>query len=126
MGGGRPPPGARLESARMPTSPLDPHSASPRELQDRIRAERSGVAFLLYRDGGGAQVIIDLDPLQSSFTIGRRPTNRVSVEWDAEVSRVHAELERVGDDWVVRDDGLSHNGTYVNGERVTGDRRLVD
>ena len=39
---------------------------------------------------------------------------------------MHAALERVGDDWTVVDDGLSRNGTFVNGERVTGRRRLRD
>ena len=29
-------------------------------------------------------------------------------------------------DWTVVDDGLSRNGTYVNGERIHGRRRLVD
>ena len=33
---------------------------------------------------------------------------------------MHAELTRIGDDWVVCDEGLSHNGTFVNGERVRG------
>ena len=32
----------------------------------------------------------------------------------------------MGGDWVVCDDGLSHNGTFVNGERVRGRRRLRD
>ena len=41
------------------------------------------------------------------------------LDWDSEISRVHAALERIGDDWTVVDDGLSHNGTYLNGERVT-------
>jgi pSer/pThr/pTyr-binding forkhead associated (FHA) protein len=40
------------------------------------------------------------------------------------VSRLHAELVQMGADWVVCDDGLSHNGTFVNGERVRGRRRL--
>ena len=30
----------------------------------------------------------------------------------------------MGSDWVVCDEGLSHNGTFVNGERVRGRRRL--
>ena len=30
------------------------------------------------------------------------------------------------DDWTVVDDGLSRNGTFVNGERLTGRRRLSD
>ena len=35
-------------------------------------------------------------------------------------------LERIGADWTVVDDGLSANGTFVNGERVQGRRRLRD
>ena len=31
----------------------------------------------------------------------------------------------MGADWVICDDGLSHNGTFVNGERVRGRRRLA-
>jgi hypothetical protein len=32
----------------------------------------------------------------------------------------------LGRDWLVADDGLSRNGTFVNGERVVGRRRLED
>jgi hypothetical protein len=39
---------------------------------------------------------------------------------------LHAQLERVGDEWLIVDDGLSRNGTFVNGERVIGRRRLRD
>ena len=39
---------------------------------------------------------------------------------------MHAALERVGDAWALMDDGLSHNGTWVNGERLIGRRRLED
>ena len=39
---------------------------------------------------------------------------------------MHAALERLGGEWTVVDDGLSRNGTYVNGERVTARRRLHD
>jgi pSer/pThr/pTyr-binding forkhead associated (FHA) protein len=42
------------------------------------------------------------------------------------VSRLHAQFERVEQDWTVVDDGLSRNGTFVNGERLTGRRRLND
>jgi pSer/pThr/pTyr-binding forkhead associated (FHA) protein len=57
-------------------------------------------------------------------TIGRRGANDVALPWDAEVSRVHAELAYMGGDWIVCDEGVSHNGTFVNGERVRGRRRL--
>jgi DNA-binding CsgD family transcriptional regulator len=50
----------------------------------------------------------------------------VHVEGDAEVSRVHARLERVSGQWSIVDDGLSRNGTLVNGTRVSGRVRLRD
>jgi predicted component of type VI protein secretion system len=104
----------------------DPHASTPAELKARMAAERTGDPFLLYRDGDGRQHIAELDPAATGLTVGRRPDNHVALPWDAEVSRVHAQFERVGGDWAVIDDGLSRNGTYVNGDRVTGRRRLRD
>ena len=46
--------------------------------------------------------------------------------WDPEVSRLHAELEYKAGEWTLCDDGFSQNGTYVNGLRIHGRRRLVD
>jgi pSer/pThr/pTyr-binding forkhead associated (FHA) protein len=89
----------------------------------RLDAERRGEPFLLYRDDEGAQVIV---PLAGLATVGRRPERDVALTWDSEVSRLHAQLEPVGPDWTVVDDGLSRNGTFVNGERVSGRRRLRD
>lgn len=110
----------------MSGSPLDAHVASPEELRDRIAAERRGAPFLVYRTDAGDQVLLDLGTAADRVTIGRRGTNDVPLEWDSRVSRVHAALERVGDVWAVMDDGLSHNGTWVNGERLIGRRRLSD
>ena len=109
----------------MPQSPLDIHVASARELRERIEAERAGAAFLVYRDGADRQRIVLLDG-RDRVTIGRRPANDVALDWDSEVSRIHAALELAGDEWTLVDDGLSHNGTFVHGERVTGRRRLRD
>lgn len=110
----------------MSESPLDPHLSTAEELRARIAAERRGAPFLAYRTDAADQVLLDLGAAADRITIGRRATNDVPLEWDSRVSRVHAALERVGDDWAVMDDGLSHNGTWVNGERVTGRRRLRD
>ena len=110
----------------MPDSPLDVHTATPQELKDRIAAERRATPFLVYRTADGEQAILDLREAGDRVTIGRRPSNGLVLDWDAEVSRTHAALERIGDDWVVVDDGLSHNGTYVNGRRVTTRQRLRD
>lgn len=45
---------------------------------------------------------------------------------DGQVSRLHAELVLIGHDWVVTDDGLSTNGTWVGERRITGRYRLRD
>ena len=100
------------------------HRATPVELKQRIEAERQGAPFLLYRDGDDAQVIHGLGDAPERLTIGRGTTNDVALRWDAEVSRVHASLERLGDEWTFVDDGASHNGSYIDDERVVGRRRL--
>lgn len=110
----------------MPDSPLDAHVATPQELRERIEAERRGTPFLVYRTSADEQVILDLGTAGQRITIGRRATNDVVLDWDSEVSRVHAAVELIGDEWTVVDDGLSHNGTHVNGERVTSRHRLHD
>jgi DNA-binding CsgD family transcriptional regulator len=110
----------------MALSPLAPHASSPGELKDRVLAERRGSPFLLYRDGGDHQRILELDDAPDELTIGRRPSNDIPLSWDLSVSRVHAQLSRVGDYWTLSDDGLSRNGSYVNGSRVVGKRRLID
>jgi pSer/pThr/pTyr-binding forkhead associated (FHA) protein len=104
--------------------PLDPHVAAPVELRERILAERRGDPFVLYRDGRDRQVIVELRPYHERLVIGRAAGSDIALRWDPEVSRVHAELQRVGATWTISDDGLSHNGTYVNGERLRGRRRL--
>ena len=104
----------------------DAHASTPAELKARLEAERRGTPFLLYRDGEGHQRIAELDAEVARLTIGRRSDNDIALGWDSEVSRVHAELERVGSDWALVDDGLSRNGSYVNAERVAGRRRLRD
>ena len=108
----------------MPGHPLEPHAASPSELRDRLAAERRGTPFLLYRDGADRQVIVELPEDRPRLTIGRSPRNDVALRWDGEVSRLHAQLERVGADWLLTDDQVSRNGTYVNGERLRGRRVL--
>jgi DNA-binding CsgD family transcriptional regulator len=110
----------------MAGSPTSPHAAGPAELQERFEAERRGIPFLLLRDGRGRQRLVTLPPTATRLAVGRRPTSDVSLDWDDEVSRLHAELERLGEDWTVADDGLSSNGSFVNGERLSGRHRLRD
>lgn len=107
-------------------SPLSAHAASPAELRERIEAERAGTPFLVLRDGGGAQRLFVLEPTMRRVAIGRSPGSDIALVWDTEVSRLHAELERLGDEWTAADDGLSRNGSYVNGQRISGRHRLRD
>jgi pSer/pThr/pTyr-binding forkhead associated (FHA) protein len=102
--------------------PFQPHGATPVELQQRLEAERRGFPFLVYRDGEGRQVIMAL--VSGRVAIGRRSSNELALSWDPEVSRLHAALEQIGPDWVLCDEGLSHNGTWVNGTRVQARHRL--
>jgi hypothetical protein len=105
------------------SSPLQPHAVTPAELAERNAAARRGKPFLVYLDGDGRQVIVEL---RDTVVIGRQPNNEICLEWDPAVSRVHARLERVGGHWTVVDDGLSRHGTFHHGERIDGRRRLVD
>lgn len=104
--------------------PLARHSLSARELKQMLAAERTGEPFLAMRDGEGELRVVALDAQAPAITLGRRAGMDVSVSWDAEVSGVHAELRRLGEEWTVTDDGLSRNGTFLNGERVSGRQRL--
>lgn len=97
---------------------------SPRELQQLIETERTGEAFLHWRDASGEQQILILTPDRPRVTIGRRDQSDVALTWDPEVSRAHALLEPVGEEWTLLDDGLSRNGSFVNGGRVHGRQRL--
>jgi hypothetical protein len=103
-----------------------PHPRTGSELAERLAAERDGLPFLLYRDDKDGQLIVPLDARRTRLTLGRDRANDVALGWDHQVSRVHAELEKVGRDWTLSDDGLSRNGTFVNGSRMAGRRRLKD
>jgi FHA domain-containing protein len=100
------------------------HRSSPAEVKARLEAERRGTPFLLYRDDAGAQRIAPLDPTRPRLYVGRQPSSDVPLPWDAEVSRVHADIECIGDVWTVVDDGRSRNGSFLNGERLHGRRTL--
>jgi predicted component of type VI protein secretion system len=80
---------------------------------------------VVYREDTGAQRFVPLEG-KATLTIGRGSGCDVRLPWDDRVSRVHAALERVGSDWTLVDDGLSRNGTFLNGDRLTGRRRLRD
>jgi pSer/pThr/pTyr-binding forkhead associated (FHA) protein len=94
------------------------------DVQALIAAERGGQPFLTGRAPDGRQVIFLLPRDRWRLTVGRRPESDIALGWDIEVSRAHALLEQVGDQWTLVDDGLSSNGSFVNGQRVVGRQRL--
>ncbi|MEZ5063020.1 MAG: FHA domain-containing protein [Solirubrobacterales bacterium] len=108
-----------MEGARR--NPVAGQSAADLKLQ--IEAERDGRPFVVHRSAAGE---LQLDALDAErVTLGRDPANDIAID-DEQVSRVHAELELIGGAWIVSDQGLSTNGTYVNGERIAGRTRLAD
>jgi pSer/pThr/pTyr-binding forkhead associated (FHA) protein len=100
------------------------HRVSPVELKARLQAERRGRPFLLFADEAGAQRIVEL--AGERITVGRDEACEIALPWDREASRVHALLECLHDEWSAVDDGRSRNGSFVNGERLSGRRRLRD
>jgi pSer/pThr/pTyr-binding forkhead associated (FHA) protein len=100
--------------------------SSPAEIAARFEADRAGRPYVLLRDDDHVQRLITLDDDRQRVTIGRGDGSDIQVHWDPDVSRAHAELERVGGVWALADEGLSRNGTFVNGERVSIRQRLRD
>jgi predicted component of type VI protein secretion system len=89
------------------------------------RALEDLAPVLLYLDPTGCKRSVSLAG-RSGVTLGRRPEADVCLPWDPEISRLHAELVVRAGEWVLVDDGLSQNGTLVNGLPVVGRRRLQD
>jgi pSer/pThr/pTyr-binding forkhead associated (FHA) protein len=108
-------------------SPNPPPDVSPvSELNARLEAEQGGRPFLLYRDGDDGQRLFVFEPGLTNASVGRQPPADLVLGWDDQVSRLHAQFQRVQDGWEVVDDGLSRNGTFVNEERLKGRCRLKD
>lgn len=97
-------------------------SASP--LPPQQPAAASSLGSLHFRDPAGSPQLHLLDAARPRVVVGRGAGCDLVIDWDEQVSREHAKLEPVGDNWLLEDDRLSRNGTYVNGERVQGSYRL--
>jgi pSer/pThr/pTyr-binding forkhead associated (FHA) protein len=80
-----------------------------------------------YLSRWGAQAEQRRWPLEAVVvTIGRESSADVVIDGDLLVSRLHSTLERVAGAWTIVDNGLSRNGTFVNGHRVSGRVQLHD
>jgi predicted component of type VI protein secretion system len=78
------------------------------------------VAYLDISEWGDSRVVM----LEGSrLAVGRVSDNDLVLASDPEVSRFHALFESVASGWCLRDLS-SKNGTFVNGERLGGDRPL--
>lgn len=80
----------------------------------RVQQRARPVAAMVRRDGHGAERTYLLD--RRLITIGRSLENNIVLE-DARVSRHHAQLRLIGDQFCVLDLG-STNGTFVNGRKI--------
>jgi hypothetical protein len=108
------------------SEPLGPKAQTAAELKEQIEAERLGTPFLVHRDAEGEQRIVSVADDTSELWVGRSPSADLHLEWDSEVSSMHAQIEVVRGECTLADDGLSTNGSFVNGERVSGRRLLRD
>jgi hypothetical protein len=93
------------------------------DLKARIEAERTGKAFVFWKDVDARQRILLIEPDAERITVGRRGDQDIVLDWDKQVSRAHALIEKRGGDWTLIDE-LSQNGTYVNGDRINKRVRL--
>jgi hypothetical protein len=103
-----------------------PRPATAPELKAQIETERLGRPFLVYRDAEDEQRILVIEDGVASVWVGRSPSADVELHHDEQVSKLHAQLEVVGAECTLLDDGLSTNGSFVNEERVSGRRLLRD
>jgi hypothetical protein len=126
QGGDAPNPGSTGVAIGSGEQLTNPRAVTGSELKAQIEAERAGSPFLVFRDGDGSHTIFGLADRGGRISMGRSPSADLALTWDEQVSRVHAELCEVAGEWTLVDDGLSLNGSGVNGETVRGRRRLHD
>jgi hypothetical protein len=77
----------------VPSSPLDAQPDSEADREARREAELRGDPYLLWYDGSGRQQIFSLAEEWDRATIGRGLMSDICLNWDEELSRVHAQLE---------------------------------
>jgi pSer/pThr/pTyr-binding forkhead associated (FHA) protein len=101
---------------------LGPQQAAAAGLVPQLPARRFGRLVVLESPALGVGDEIDLD--SHPITLGRGVTNDVPLPGDEYASTRHARIEPRRDGIWVEDIG-STNGTFVNGIRLTRERRLA-
>jgi len=114
-----PPPTPEPPPPEPPPPPPEPEPApEPAPAPPPPPAEPDLVATLTADDG-------TMHPLlEETSTVGRTPANAIALR-DVSVSAKHAQVVRTAEGFVIEDVG-SRNGTFVNSEKLTGKRLLVD
>jgi hypothetical protein len=125
---------ARFPSGGMPLPPPPPRgmspgprSAAPPPASDPYMAPATPFAAPRGRVASALSLTYlnrSVDVTKERFILGRSKSQADLVLDDANVSRQHAAIERVGDTWFLADLG-STNGCYVDGQRVSR-RQLSD
>jgi len=104
----------------MPATPSSSSSAVSGAAPAAAGQPVVGYPELAFHQGGEqTSIVIKKAP----FRIGRKTENDLVIG-DARVSREHAQLIEEGGDWYVVDNQSKH-GTFVNGERIEGRRKLA-
>ena len=120
------PPGATYAQARDRAGRDRPADAARTRCSTTgSRPSGAARAFVVFHDRSREAARRRPRRREATITVGRRADNDVALSWDNEVSRRHAQLLRAAEGWVLVDDG-SRNGSYLNGERVTGAQPLRD
>jgi hypothetical protein len=102
----------RTQAGDTPVPPIAEPEPQPRR-------SSGGVVFgSLTPDSGDTYPLMD-----SEYTVGRDDNNSIAVR-DGSISGRHARIVRTDNGFAVEDLG-SRNGTFVNGEKVSGQPRLL-
>lgn len=119
--------GLFYEGQRIKGKPLRPDNVLT--ITDQVMIRYVAAMGLVSIGAGSGQTkitqprLLDLAARQT-VRIGRAPDNDLRVD-DPRASRYHAVIERVGMRYRIRD-LRSHNGTFVNGERVEKERFIAE
>ena len=80
-------------------------------------------AYLVVRSAGRWSDVFRLSP-PGEVVLGRASSNQIVIRTE-QASRQHSRIRWVSPSWTIEDLG-SRNGTYVNGQKLTGPQELTD